>query len=65
MVKINELRSLIINAIIIVVGSLILECESIYLLFIGEIDLAIFFTFQIGIGCLLSLLYIEYYEYNI
>lgn len=60
-----ELRALIINAIIIVVGSLILECESIYFLVIGEIDLTIFITFQIGIVCLLSLLYIEYYEYKI
>lgn len=56
---------MIINAIIIVVGSLILECESIYFLVIGEIDLTIFITFQIGILCLLSILYIEYYESNI
>ena len=60
-----ELRALIINAIIIVVGSLILECESVYLLIIGEIDLTIFITIQISIVCLLTLLYLEYYEYKI
>lgn len=61
----DDLRSLITYAIITVVGSLILECESIYFLVIGEIDLTIFIAFQIGIVCLLSLLYIEYYEYKI
>ena len=61
----EELRSLIICAIIAAVGSLILECESVYLLVIGEIDLTIFITYQIAIVCLLSLLYIEYYEYKI
>lgn len=59
-----ELRALIIYAIIIVVGSLILECKSIHSLIIGEIDPPIFFTYQLSIGCLLSLLYIEYYEYR-
>lgn len=61
----DELRSLIICAIIVVVGSLILECETIYFLVIGEIDLTIFITYQIAIVCALSLLYIEYYEYKI
>lgn len=60
-----ELRALIINAIIIVVGSLILECEWIYFLVIGEIDLTIFITLQIGIVCLLTILYLEYCEYKI
>lgn len=65
MVMMCELRALIIYAIITVVGSLILECESIYFLVIGEIDLTIFIAFQIGILCLLSMLCIEYYEYKI
>lgn len=60
----SELKALIANAIIILGGSLILECESIYFLIIDKIDVPIFITMQIGILCLLAMLYIEYREYN-
>lgn len=60
----DELQNLIIYAIIVVLGSFIIECNSIHLWVIGEIDLPIFLTYQLSIGCLLSLLYLEYYDYK-
>ena len=60
----SELKAMIAYAIIILGGSLILECESIYFLIIDKIDVPIFITMQIGILCLLAMLYIEYREYN-
>lgn len=60
----SDLRSLIAYAIIMVFGSLIIGCKSFHSLIIGEIDLPLFFTYQLSIGCILLLIYIEYYEYK-
>lgn len=60
----SELKALITNAIIILTGSLIVECESIYFLIIDKIDVPIFIITQMCILCMLALLYIEYREYN-
>lgn len=60
----SELKALIASAIIILGGSLIIECNSFYLLINNEIDVMIFITNQIAVLCLLALLYLEYRDYD-